>query len=466
MRESRISRARAVASRRRPGRAARRRRSRTARPSPTRQRPAARRSTPIAGTASSSPLARQDDAGRRRAPALGDGRREAPRDRRAALSGDPSIEEQVVGPEPQARRRAAPPVARGSTWLPCSVPSRFRVERPESARPGQLEVAEPAVHVGLEQERVARPRRRRATTSRQRRPRRPSATVQVIAAPSSSVPQPATRSGALTARRRPPSPRARSSAQRAATASSSPASDGATRPWTRTSRSRYSTSTVPRSRTRASSSPAAYGTATSMSTQSEASSAAISARSVSMPKPVSAETKTAPAMTGAGVSPFRAAAVDQVGLVEGDEARLVAGAELVEDGLDGRAVLVDVGVGRVDDLDEDVGAVDLLERRPERVDELVRQLVDEPDRVGDDRRLAVAELDLAAGRVERREELVLGVGDLGADERVEQRRLAGVRVADDADGRPQPPVAAAGRRLALLCGPARRAPSSSRSASG
>ena len=65
-------------------------------------------------------------------------------------------------------------------------------------------------------------------------------------------------------------------------------------------------------------------------------------------------------------------------------------------------------------------------------------------------RLAVAELDLAARRVERREELVLGQRDLGADERVEQRRLAGVRVADDADGRHQPPIAAAGRRRALL----------------
>ena len=99
---------------------------------------------------------------------------------------------------------------------------------------------------------------------------------------------------------------------------------------------------------------------------------------------------------------------------------------------------------------QDVGPVDLLERRPERVDELVRQLVDEPDRVGHDRGLAVAELDLAARRVERREELVLGLGDLAADERVEQRGLAGVRVADDADGRPQPPVAAARRGLALL----------------
>ena len=38
-------------------------------------------------------------------------------------------------------------------------------------------------------------------------------------------------------------------------------------------------------------------------------------------------------------SPFGAAAVEEVGLVERDEPRLVAGAELVEDGLDGRAVL-------------------------------------------------------------------------------------------------------------------------------
>ena len=50
-------------------------------------------------------------------------------------------------------------------------------------------------------------------------------------------------------------------------------------------------------------------------------------------------------------------------------------------------MLLDVRIGGIDDLDEDVGPVDLLERRPERVDELVRQLVDEPDRVGDDRGL-------------------------------------------------------------------------------
>ena len=108
--------------------------------------------------------------------------------------------------------------------------------------------------------------------------------------------------------------------------------------------------------------------------------------------------------------------IEEVGLVEREQARLVAGPELVEHGLDGRAVLLEVAVRGVDDLDQHVGPVDLLERRPERVDQLVRQLVDEAHGVGDDRRLAVAELDLAAGRIERREQLVLGPRDLGADE--------------------------------------------------
>ena len=119
-------------------------------------------------------------------------------------------------------------------------------------------------------------------------------------------------------------------------------------------------------------------------------------------------------MAGAGVVAVARRRVEQVGLVERDEPRLLAGAELVEDGLDGRAVLLEVRVGRVDDLDQDVGAVDLLERRPERVDELVRQLVDEAHGVGHDRGLAVAELDLAARRVERGEQLVLGLGDLAS----------------------------------------------------
>ena len=142
--------------------------------------------------------------------------------------------------------------------------------------------------------------------------------------------------------------------------------------------------------------------------------------------------------------------VDEIGLVERDEARLVSGAELIEHGLDGRSVLAEVWIRGVDDLDQHVGPVDLLEGRPERVDQLVRELVDEAHRVGHDRGLAVAQLDLARGWIEGREQLVLGPRDLAADEGVEQRRFAGIRVADDADGRHHPPVAPPRRRLALL----------------
>ena len=102
----------------------------------------------------------------------------------------------------------------------------------------------------------------------------------------------------------------------------------------------------------------------------------------------------------------------------------------------------DVRIRAVDHLDQDVRPVHLVEGRPERLDQLVRELVDEPDRVGHDRGLAVPELDLAAGRIERREQLVLGLGRLAADQGVEQGRLAGVGVADDADRRPEASVPA------------------------
>ena len=62
----------------------------------------------------------------------------------------------------------------------------------------------------------------------------------------------------------------------------------------------------------------------------------------------------------------------QVDLVERDEPRLVPRSELVEDGLDGQSMLGGVPVGGIDDLEQDVGPVDLLERRPERVDQLMR----------------------------------------------------------------------------------------------
>ena len=98
-------------------------------------------------------------------------------------------------------------------------------------------------------------------------------------------------------------------------------------------------------------------------------------------------------------------------------------------------------VGGVDDVQQQRRLERLVERRPERRDEIVRQLLDEPDRVGDeDARLRLG-LQRAHRRVERREELVLDQ-HLAARERAHERRLAGVRVADERDAQLVPRAAA------------------------
>ena len=87
---------------------------------------------------------------------------------------------------------------------------------------------------------------------------------------------------------------------------------------------------------------------------------------------------------------------------------------------------------RVDDVDEQVGVGGHLERGLERLDQLVGQLADEADGVGEQHRLAAGQLEPAGGGVERGEEPVLDQ-HAGVGEAVQQRRLAGVGVADDGD---------------------------------
>ena len=134
------------------------------------------------------------------------------------------------------------------TWLPWSVPSRLGVERPEPVGPGELEVAEPAVRIGLEQERVDGPRPPSRDDLAPATALRPSATVQVTVAPSAARPpagqrgsaRSSIRRGARLERSRRPSSSV-AAAQRAATASSSPASgrrDPPGRPGPRARRTR------------------------------------------------------------------------------------------------------------------------------------------------------------------------------------------------------------------------------------
>ena len=76
----------------------------------------------------------------------------------------------------------------------------------------------------------------------------------------------------------------------------------------------------------------------------------------------------------------------------------------------------------------------LFQRRAERRDQHGRQIGDEADGVGKDRRAAVRQLMPPHGRVERREQHVLR-HHVGAGQPVEQRRFAGVGVADERDDR-------------------------------
>ena len=108
-------------------------------------------------------------------------------------------------------------------------------------------------------------------------------------------------------------------------------------------------------------------------------------------------------------------------------------------------------VGGVDDVRQQARLQRLVERALERRHQAVGQLVDEPDRVRDQDARVRLRVQRAHGRVEGREQLV-GDVDLAAGERPHERRLAGVRVADQRD----PAHVAAARALRpLLLGEAR-----------
>ena len=127
--------------------------------------------------------------------------------------------------------------------------------------------------------------------------------------------------------------------------------------------------------------------------------------------------------------PAPAERVDRVDLVHDELDRELVGADLAQDGVDGGDLLDEplLGRGPVDDVEHEVGDERLLERRGEALDELVRQAADEADGVGDEVAPALV-LEAARRRVERLEQPVAD-GDARVGERVEERRLAGVRVA-------------------------------------
>ena len=122
----------------------------------------------------------------------------------------------------------------------------------------------------------------------------------------------------------------------------------------------------------------------------------------------------------------------RVGLVEGVELGHGVSADLPENRPNGVDVAVGIGGGRIHDMDQQVGVDHHVERRTEGLDQLVGQLADEADGVGQEDGLAAGELQAPRGGVERGEEAILDQ-DPGVGHAVQKGGLAGVRVADDGD---------------------------------
>src|SRR3954447_22805392 len=137
----------------------------------------------------------------------------------------------------------------------------------------------------------------------------------------------------------------------------------------------------------------------------------------------------------AEAEPAAALVVEHVGLVEDQQPRALAGADVLEDVVDGAQHRLELLLrdARVDDVQDQVGQARLLERRAEGIDQLVGQLLDEADGVGQ-QEAPPADLGRAGRRVEGVEEAVADA-DARAGERVEQRRLARVRVAGESHRR-------------------------------
>ena len=98
-----------------------------------------------------------------------------------------------------------------------------------------------------------------------------------------------------------------------------------------------------------------------------------------------------------------------------------------------------ISSGRVDHVEQQVSETNRIERRAERLDELMRELRDETNGVGQEHCLSTGQGQLAGPRVQGLEEAV-GSWHVGVGQLVEQRGLAGIGVADQRH-LPTPPTA-------------------------
>ena len=174
-------------------------------------------------------------------------------------------------------------------------------------------------------------------------------------------------------------------------------------------------------------------------------------RRVSRPAPVRAEIETASSVPGRRVgSPSSASdGGELVALVEHAQHPGRLDAEALEHLLGHLHLLAPPRMAAVDHVEHQVGLGDLAEGAAEGRDQVVGELADEADGVGEDDRPGPLQAAPAQPRVQRGEQAVGGARAAGVGQAVEQRRLAGVGVAREGDDRGAAPAAALGLPGAL-----------------
>ena len=123
----------------------------------------------------------------------------------------------------------------------------------------------------------------------------------------------------------------------------------------------------------------------------------------------------------------------QIALVENADLRHLLRADGRQHFLDRGDLVVAIGGARIDDVQHQVGLGRFGERRAKRRDEIMRQVADETDGVGEHDGFRAVEVHSAQRGVERGEQLVRRI-HATAGEPIEERGFAGIRVADNCDG--------------------------------
>ena len=123
-----------------------------------------------------------------------------------------------------------------------------------------------------------------------------------------------------------------------------------------------------------------------------------------------------------------------VDLVQREDHRSVIGTKVFQRGHHRLHLLGRIRMRDIHNVTEHGRFTDFFQRRPECRDELRRQVVDEPHRVGQQHFAPAWQPDSPRGWVERGEELVFRQ-HVGTSDLVEQRALPGIRVPDEGDDR-------------------------------